>query len=118
MNNAQTGKYAEFLARCYMRLHGYRIVCRNYVSGRGSTAGEIDFIAARKHVLVFAEVKKRSSLDVAAYAISPQQRRRICNGAANFLKHHPQYQGYDIRFDAILICQPWSIRHIPNAWTV
>ena len=117
MNSYAKGKYAEFLARLYMRLHGFSIVERNYISGRGTTAGEIDFIAKRGHLLVFAEVKQRSSLDNAAYAISPQQQQRLIRGARNFIKNHPQYTGFDLRFDAVLVKLPFSIRHIPNAWS-
>jgi len=117
MNSYVKGKYAEFLARLYMRLHGFGIVARNYVSGRGTTAGEIDFIAKRGNLLVFAEVKQRSSLDNAAYAISLQQQQRLIRGAKNFIKNNPQYRGCDMRFDAILITLPFSIRRITNAWS-
>lgn len=117
MNSYTKGKIAEFLARMYMRLHGFSIVEQNYVSGRGTTAGEIDFIAKRGKLLVFAEVKQRSSLDNAAYAIKPMQQQRLIRGAKNFLKNHPQYAGYDIRFDAVLVTLPFSIRRISNAWS-
>ena len=118
MNNYKHGKYAEFLARLYMRLHRFRIVARNYVSGRGTTAGEIDFIACRGKLLVFVEVKQRTSLDAAAYAISTAQQQRLIRGAQNFLKNNPQFNTFDLRFDAILIRFPLSIRHIPNAWLI
>ncbi len=117
MNNYARGKYAEFLARLYMRLHGFGIAAKNYVSGRGTTAGEIDFVAKRGHLLVFVEVKQRSTLDNAAYAISLNQQQRLIRGARNFLKNNPQYRSFDVRFDAILISLPFSIRHIPNAWS-
>lgn len=117
MNNYVRGKYAELLARCYMRLHGFSVVAKNYVSGRGTTAGEIDFVAKRGKLIVFAEVKQRSSLDNAAYAISSKQQQRLIRGAKNFIKNHPQYNGCDLRFDAILVALPFSIRHIENAWS-
>lgn len=116
MNNYHKGKTAEFLARLYMILHGYRIIARNYVIGRGTNAGEIDFIARKGRLIVFIEVKQRQSLDLAAYAISPTQQKRLLNGARCFIKNNPQFQGFDIRFDAILIVLPWRIRHIKNAW--
>ncbi|MBR1825083.1 MAG: YraN family protein [Alphaproteobacteria bacterium] len=118
MNNYRRGKCAEFLARTYMRLHGFQIVTQNYITGRGTTAGEIDFIARRGKLLVFIEVKQRTTLDNAAYAIMPEQQRRILRGAQSFLKHNPQFSDYDIRFDAILITLPFRLRHIPNAWTL
>ncbi|MBR3677028.1 MAG: YraN family protein [Alphaproteobacteria bacterium] len=117
MNNYLRGKYAEFLARNYMRLHGFSVVERNYVCGRGTTAGEIDFIAKRGKLLVFVEVKQRSSLEAAAYSISPQQKQRLIRGAQNFLKNNPQFNGFDMRFDAILITLPLTVKHIENAWS-
>ena len=117
MNNYTRGKYAEFLARCYMRLHGFGIVAKNYVSGRGTTAGEIDFIAKRGNLLVFVEVKQRTTLDNAAYAISRTQQHRLIRGVKNFIKNHLQYRNCDLRFDAVLIKLPFSIRHIENAWS-
>lgn len=57
MNNYHSGHRAEFLARLLFRLKGYRILAANYVSGRGTHAGEVDFIAKRGNVLVFVEVK-------------------------------------------------------------
>lgn len=60
------GNWAEFLARLLFRLKGYRIVAVNYVTGRGTNAGEVDFVACRQNVIVFVEVKQRSSLEKAA----------------------------------------------------
>lgn len=117
MNSYIRGKYAEFLARNYMRLHGFSVVEQNYVCGRGTTAGEIDFIAKRGKLLVFVEVKQRSSLEAAAYSISPRQQQRLIRGAQNFLKNNPQFNGFDMRFDAILIALPLTVKHIENAWS-
>ena len=116
MNNYARGKWAEFMARMYMRLHGYRIVACNFITGRGTTAGEVDFIAYRAQTLVFVEVKERQSLTEAAYAISQQQRQRIIRGAQSFLQQNKQFKNYDMRFDAILVVLPWHIEHIANAW--
>lgn len=116
MNNYRKGKRAEFLARWYMILHGYRIIARNYVIGRGTTAGEIDFIAKKGKTVVFVEVKQRQTLDSAAYAITHDQQRRLIRGAECFIKNNPQFQRFNLRFDAILVVLPWQIRHIKNAW--
>ncbi len=116
MNNNKSGKLAEFLAKMLMRCKGCRIICGNYVTGKGTHAGEIDFIATKGNLIVFVEVKKRQNLEKAAYAISEQQKKRIINGAQAFLSKHPQYANHDIRFDAILVKLPLSIKHIPNAW--
>jgi len=116
MNSYLAGHLAESMAQWFMRLHGYRIVACNEITGKGTHAGEVDFIARKGKTLVFVEVKKRSSLERAAYAIKPAQQQRIRNGAAVFLKKNPQYASFDIRFDAILVTFPCSIQHIENAW--
>lgn len=116
MNSYVRGKCAEFLARMYMRLHGFRIVAQNYITGRGTTAGEIDFIAKRGKLLAFVEVKQRTTVNDAAYAITPAQQQRLIRGAKSFMKNNPQYADCDLRFDAIFIAFPCQIRHIPNAW--
>lgn len=118
MNNYHRGHFAEFLARMYLTLRGYHFVCRNFVTGRGTTAGEIDLIVRRSKTLVFVEIKQRQTLELAAYAIADKQKQRIIRGAQSFLQHHPQYTGFDIRFDAVLIELPWHIRHIKNAWAM
>lgn len=112
------GKWAEFLARNYLRLHGYRILARNYVKGRGVYAGELDIVAQKGRTLVFVEVKQRQRLEQAFYAITPKQRERIIYGAQNFIKFNPQYKGYDVRFDAVFICLPFTVKHIANAWSL
>ena len=116
MNSYVRGKYAEFLARMYMRLHGFRIVAQNYITGRGTTAGEIDFVAKRGKLLVFVEVKQRTTLENAAYAITPTQQQRLIRGAKSFVKNNPQFADCDLRFDAIFVVLPFYLRHIPNAW--
>ncbi len=116
MTNYLNGKLAEFLARCYLRLHGYRIVDKNVTVGRGTTAGEIDIVAKQGHCLIFVEVKKRQTIDTAAYAISSRQQQRVVRGAMCFIQKHPRFQKYDVRFDAILVAFPFSISHIKNAW--
>ncbi len=110
------GHWAEFLARMLFRLKGYRIVAANYVTGRGTKAGEVDFIARRQNVIVFVEVKQRSSLENAAYAVKMPQRRRIWRAAETFIQRHPQYSDCDIRFDTVLVTLPFKIRHLPDAF--
>lgn len=111
-----SGYLAEFFARQLFRLQGYQIIAKNYVTGRGTNAGEIDFIAAKGNLLVFVEVKKRSDLETAAYAVRPKQQQRIRTAAENFVSKHVAYQKYDFRFDAVLVSFPCYFRHIENAF--
>lgn len=116
MKNNQGGGFAENMAAVFYRLHGFRIAARNYVTGRGTGAGEIDLIVCCGKLLVFVEVKKRKNLDKAAYAIKPEQQRRIWKAAENFIKTHPQYQDCNIRFDAFLFVSWRCFRHVADAW--
>ncbi len=116
MNNYHSGHWAEFLALTYLRLHGWRKVAANYTIGRGTGAGEIDLIVTRGQTLVFVEVKKRSSIENAAYAIEPRQQTRIRRAAEAFLASHQQYSGFDVRFDAVLVKLPLQICHITDAF--
>lgn len=111
-----SGKTAEFIALQYLRLKGYHLVEHNYVTGKGTGAGEIDIIVCNQTTLVFVEVKKRKNLETAAYAITPQQTARIRRGAEAFLQKHKKYADFDIRFDAILVESLLKIRHIENAF--
>ena len=60
------GKAAEFLARLYLRCKGYHIIAANVITGKGTNAGEIDIIARRRKLIIFAEVKKRRTIEKAA----------------------------------------------------
>lgn len=112
MNNYKAGHFAEKIARWCLFFKGYHLVARNYVTGRGTTAGEIDLIVCRGKTLVFVEVKKRASLEQAAYAVLPAQQERIRRAAANFIAKHPAYQNHNIRFDAFLIAFPCRLLHL------
>ncbi len=115
-SNYQSGKYAEKLVCSFLRLKRYNILCTNFITGRGTGAGEVDIIALKKDTVVFIEIKKRKDLETAAYAISEKQKQRIYNGAESFLQKHPEYQNHNARFDAILVELPFKINHIQNAW--
>lgn len=117
MSNGNSGGYwAETAAMFYLLFKGYFPVARNVVTGRGTGAGEVDLIVRRGRLLVFVEVKKRWNLERAAYAISERQKQRIIRGAEAFLKKHPRYDAFDIRFDAVLVEFPFHVRHLTNAW--
>lgn len=114
--NRWRGKFAECFARCYFRLRGWKILHKNYVTGRGTLSSEVDFIACRGETLAFVEVKERRTMELAAYAIQPKQQQRLINAAKYFLARYPKYQNHNIRFDAVLFKFPFRIKHIPNAW--
>jgi putative endonuclease len=108
----QLGISAESRAALLLIAKAYRIVARRWKT----PFGEIDIIARRRRMLVFAEVKARATLDGAAEAVSERSRRRIIAAAELWLARHPDDAKSDIRFDVILVAPGKMPRHIPNAF--
>ncbi len=106
------GRSAEWIGAAWLMAKGYRLLAWRY----RTPAGELDMVMRRGGTIAFVEVKARPTLTGAAEAISEKQRRRIANGAAHFIKHHPRYAGHVLRFDALLV-RPWrKPRHLAAAW--
>lgn len=116
MTNDYSGRMAEFMALQHLRLKGYMLVACNYVTGRGTGAGEVDLIVKNQTTLVFVEVKKRKDVVTAAYSILPKQQERIRRAAEIFLSRHSEYNDFEVRFDAVLVKMPFAIEHIENAF--
>jgi putative endonuclease len=107
-----TGLSAESRAAAYLVAKGYRIVARRFKS----PVGEVDIVARRRGVLVFVEVKARSTLDAAAESLLPRQQRRIAAAASAWLAANPGDVDSDIRFDAVLVAPGRIPRHLPAAF--
>jgi putative endonuclease len=108
----RTGISAEAKAAAFLIAKGYRILARRFRTPHG----EIDIVARRRNLLVFVEVKARSSLDDAAYAVTPRQQARIIAAAQIWLMAHPEHAEYDLRFDAMLIAPRRLPRHVMAAF--
>jgi putative endonuclease len=106
------GLSAESRAAVYLIAKGYRIAARRF----RSPVGEIDIVARRGRVLIFVEVKARSTLDAAAESLQVHQQRRIAAAAAFWLSLNPHDVDSDIRFDAVLVAPGKIPRHIPAAF--
>lgn len=57
-NTREKGRFAEDIAAAYLEKKGYKIIKRNFVFGR---TGELDIIAEISGILVFVEVRSKSS---------------------------------------------------------
>jgi putative endonuclease len=106
------GVSAEGRAALYLAAKGYRTLAKRWKS----PAGEIDLVVKRGRLIVFVEVKARGSLDAAAEAVLPRQRRRITAAAEAWLATHPEHTSHDLRFDAVLIAPKRLPRHIEAAF--
>lgn len=110
----QKGVFAEKLACIYLILKGYRILQLRYKT----KLGEIDIVARKRKMIIFVEVKQRSTEEKSVEAISAKAQKRISNAARQFISCHPEYTGFAFRFDALLFIPPFFVRHLDNAWSV
>ena len=95
------GAKGEQQAVEYLVKNKYKIIFRNYRSGRS----EIDIICSLKETLVFCEVKSYQSkpLDAVEYRINQKKQEQVIQGAYGFVEEYSEYEGYDIRFDVIIV---------------
>ena len=110
----RVGISAESRAAAFLIAKGFRILARRW----RSPLGEIDIVARRRRLLVFAEVKARPTIDKAAESVNVRQRRRIAAAAEIWLAANPDDSIRDIRFDAILVAPGKIPQHIPAAFDV
>ena len=109
------GKLGEKLAKKFLQNKGYRLISENFYT----RFGEIDLIFLKGSVLIFVEVKTRSSLvkGLPIQAISRKKLHNIYLAAELFLQKNPQYQKYQLRIDAISILKSqanFKIKHFQN----
>ena len=102
--NQRFGNKGEKTAVNMFKDSGFSIIKRNFRFGK---AGEIDIIARKGDLIVFAEVKARSStvFGGALYSITEKKKQTLRIVARHFLRSHPQFFSKEItyRFDLIAI---------------
>jgi putative endonuclease len=114
---AALGKRGEDYAHRYLRRAGFLILARNYRPGGGEA--EVDIVARDGDVLVFVEVKSRSSAEFGApdRAIDAAKQRNITRAARSYATRAgiPWNQ---VRFDtvSVLFTEPPSIIHHQDAF--
>ena len=93
----ELGKLGEELAAAYLLEKGYKIVAKNYRSGKA----EIDIIALLDNMLIFIEVKTRrtSAFGFPEEAVTAKKKQLLFDAAANYI-HENNWQG-ELRFDII-----------------
>ena len=107
------GREGEKKAEKFLRKKGYTIIAKNY----RTPVGEIDIIAQKNEVLVFIEVKNRSSskFGTGAEAVTAKKQNKIIRSAQLYMKKYCEGEA-NCRFDVISI-DAKHIRHIENAFT-
>lgn len=98
--NRARGQWGEEQAARWYLAHGYVILDRNW----RIDLGELDIVAARTGLVVFAEVKARADdrFGSAAAAVGPTKQRRIRLLATRWLLDHPEHRGA-LRFDVVAV---------------
>lgn len=99
------GKRGEDLAARHLVAGGLVVVSRNW----RCSAGEIDIVARDGDVLVFAEVKTRTSTayGTPAQAITRRKASKLRELALRWLAEHPGGGG-NVRFDVVGVLLPRS----------
>ena len=118
-NTTEIGNAGEKSAKNYLRRRFYKILDLQYKS----RFGEIDIIAKKKNIIVFAEVRTRSE----NYRISPAEsvgkakqnriiKTALCYIAENRIELQPRFDIIEVIIDPVSR-RKLSINHIENAFT-
>ena len=112
-NKRQIGSEYEQKAMQYLMEKGYRILERNY----RNRMGEIDIIALQKGVIVFCEVKYRttSAFGSPLEAVDWRKQDQIRKVARFYLMRHGRSEWTPCRFDVIAF-EGEQMTHIENAF--
>ncbi len=116
-STVETGANAEQLAVDHLIDHGYEIVERNY----RSKLGELDIVAIDRGVMVFVEVRSRTTSEHgdAAAAVGRRKQRQVTRIAEIYL-HHRRPVFDELRFDVVTVdgdgTKPDDIDLYQDAW--
>ncbi|AKD57653.1 YraN family protein [Spirosoma radiotolerans] len=112
----ETGKQGELEATRYLREKGYEIVAQNF---RHQHA-EIDIIAQKEKLLIFAEVKTRTNLSYGnpEEFVSYTKAKLVMKAAEQYIFANGWM--HDIRFDIIAVTVAGTdlrVKHIEDAFS-
>jgi len=114
---AALGRRGEDLAHRYLERAGFRVLARNYRPGGGES--EVDIVARDGDIIVFIEVKARTSADFGSpdRAIGEEKRKHILRAAHRYAAR-AGIKWDHVRFDTISIVfsRPPSIVHQQDAF--
>lgn len=114
--DAALGRRGEDLAHRYLQKKGFTVVARNYKPGGDS---EIDIVARLKDLVVFVEVKSRSSAEFGSpdRAIDHEKQKHIVRAARAYV-NRAGIEWAQVRFDTISVVftNPPCIFHQQDAF--
>lgn len=114
LKNKETGAKGELLAQEYLKKQGYEII---EVNKRFSRFCEIDIIAKHKDILVFVEVKTRSSEFCGSplEAITKSKLDNIKTGLYSYLNETKnKYKKFRIDAISVILGPEIKIQHLKN----
>ncbi|NBX85704.1 MAG: hypothetical protein EBQ80_00435 [Proteobacteria bacterium] len=101
------GKLAEYIARTYFTLQGYR----RLPTSKHQLA-QTDILLQKHNLILIIEVKARTTQAKAHQALHPSQRQRLHAQARKLAARHPNCT---VRVDALfLFLHPPFLEHIPS----
>lgn len=113
MNNIETGRKGENIAKEYLIKNGYEIIETNK---RFSRLCEIDIIAKNKDTYVFCEVKTRQTKICGnpLEAITKTKYQNIKKGIFLYMQENPNCKKYRIDAVSIIFKPKLEIVHLKN----
>ncbi|MFH1071408.1 MAG: YraN family protein [Candidatus Glassbacteria bacterium] len=115
----QKGLSGEMAASRYLQSRGYRIIEHRYRHGRK----EIDLVAGKDELIVFVEVKTRTSERYGPIrtSVTGRKKRNLVDAAAGWLaERETDSPDHSYRFDVILISRTpdgkVELEHIEDAF--
>lgn len=111
----ELGKQGEAAAVKYLEAKGHKILCRNYRYSRA----EIDIVSMEKGIMIFTEVKTRSSNQYGfpEEYVDNKKIRLLKEAAENYMYEH--HHDGELRFDivSVIIANGHTdIHHIEDAF--
>lgn len=116
MNAVKIGRTGESIVARELESNGYTVIERNFRCKRG----EVDIIAIDAETLVVIEVKTWSTnrIDGLEYAMSSKKQASIIRTTRQFIREHPEFRSYDVRFDVVfLVPGTGEFTHLKHAFT-
>jgi putative endonuclease len=94
------GRWGEQAAADYLSAHGYTVLERNLHTAHG----ELDLVAVKQDLLVFVEVKTRSShsFGYPEDSVTLRKQAHLLSAAQEYLERHPE-SGETWQFDVLAI---------------
>ena len=115
-NNIQLGKLGEQLAKDYLVKKGYQILETNFRFEHS----EVDIICLKNDILIFTEVKTRSSFNFGfpEEAVTEKKQDSLKKVAEFYMLEHPEYEfcRFDIISCLIQYGEIKEIKHFEDAF--